>query len=321
MVVIIKYYLVDSENVNDNWLMLLDLSDETDKIIVFYTKNSPHMSYSSVIKLLGCTREIKFEECNAGNNALDFQLISYLGYLMKNEELKDSEFIVMSNDTGYDPAVNFWKKRDFPVNRINVNYCKLALQRQKEAALRLAEQSNSVEVQSTEDFSGEESHPGSSAEELPFKDRPEEVSSSICPEPLKEVPASQKPCSFDKEEVDALINCLGKDNLIAIHETLVHVYGQKQGQNIYKTVKDKSYSFAPETLSRKDKVHYFTDIIFSHSDLDDPGNFLDFLEKNKDKSKNLNGVRSAITKAYGNNIGMKYYSLFKPYFKTISALK
>ena len=43
MVVIIKYYLVDSENVNDNWLMLLDLSDETDKIIVFYTKNSPHM--------------------------------------------------------------------------------------------------------------------------------------------------------------------------------------------------------------------------------------------------------------------------------------
>ena len=122
MVVIIKYYLVDSENVNDNWLMLLDLSDETDKIIVFYTKNSPHMSYSSVIKLLGCTREIKFEECNAGNNALDFQLISYLGYLMKNEELKDSEFIVMSNDTGYDPAVNFWKKRGFPVNRINVNY-------------------------------------------------------------------------------------------------------------------------------------------------------------------------------------------------------
>ena len=102
MVVIIKYYLVDSENVNDNWLMLLDLSDETDKIIVFYTKNSPHMSYSSVIKLLGCTREIKFEECNAGNNALDFQLISYLGYLMKNEELKDSEFIVMSNDTGYE---------------------------------------------------------------------------------------------------------------------------------------------------------------------------------------------------------------------------
>ena len=45
MVTAIKYYLVDSENVNDNWLMLFDMIDETDNIIVFYTKNSPHMSY------------------------------------------------------------------------------------------------------------------------------------------------------------------------------------------------------------------------------------------------------------------------------------
>ena len=170
MVVIIKYYLVDSENVNDNWLMLLDLSDETDKIIVFYTKNSPHMSYSSVIKLLGCTREIKFEECNAGNNALDFQLISYLGYLMKNEELKDSEFIVMSNDTGYDPAVNIWeKKRHFLVNRINVKLLQISLCNDRKKRL-FAWQNNPIlsrcNLQKT--FSGEESHPGSSAEELPF---------------------------------------------------------------------------------------------------------------------------------------------------------
>lgn len=52
MVIKIKHYLVDSENVNDNWLMLLELADEKDEMIIFYTKNSPHMSYSSVIKLL-----------------------------------------------------------------------------------------------------------------------------------------------------------------------------------------------------------------------------------------------------------------------------
>lgn len=62
MVVIIKYYLVDSENVNDNWLMLLDLSDETDKIIVFYTKNSPHMSYSTVIKLLDVLAKLNLKK-------------------------------------------------------------------------------------------------------------------------------------------------------------------------------------------------------------------------------------------------------------------
>jgi hypothetical protein len=34
-----------------------------------------------------------------------------------------------------------------------------------------------------------------------------------------------------------------------------------------------------------------------------------------------NGIRSAITKSYGETDGLKYYSLFKPYFKIISALK
>ena len=133
MVIKIKHYLVDSENVNDNWLMLLELADEKDEMIIFYTKNSPHMSYSSVIKLLQQRRTLQFEECYEGQNALDFQLISYLGYLIGKDEDKTSEFIVMSNDTGFDPAVRYWKQKGFLVNRINVNYCKLTLQRHKEA--------------------------------------------------------------------------------------------------------------------------------------------------------------------------------------------
>ena len=34
-----RHYLVDSENVNDNWLMLLEFTEMTDDIIVFYTDN------------------------------------------------------------------------------------------------------------------------------------------------------------------------------------------------------------------------------------------------------------------------------------------
>ena len=50
--IIIRHFLVDSENVNDNWLMLFDMADEDDEIVVFYTKKSPHMSYMSVIRLI-----------------------------------------------------------------------------------------------------------------------------------------------------------------------------------------------------------------------------------------------------------------------------
>ena len=118
MVIIIRHFLVDSENVNDNWLMLFDMADEDDEIIVFYTKKSPHMSYMSVIRLMENNKiNIRFEESYEGTNALDFQLVSYMGYLMgcagsfsenkcdaASAESCADEYIIMSNDTGYDPA-------------------------------------------------------------------------------------------------------------------------------------------------------------------------------------------------------------------------
>ena len=41
------------------------------------------------------------------------------------------EYIIMSNDTGYDPAVRFWKDKGYAVRRFNVNFCKQAVQRRK----------------------------------------------------------------------------------------------------------------------------------------------------------------------------------------------
>ena len=54
----------------------------------------------------------------------------------------------------------------------------------------------------------------------------------------------------------------------------------------------ESLSFAWIT---KFPLERFTGIIFAHSDINDPGNFVDFLENNKNKTKNLNGIRSAIS--------------------------
>ena len=327
--VIIRYYLVDSENVNDNWLMLFDMAEETDEIIVFYTKKSPHMSYMSVIKLIeNDQRKIKFEECFEGNNALDFQLISYMGYLMgsdaaaksnSSESHEDNEYIVMSNDTGYDPAIQFWKKKGFSVKRINVNFCKLALQKQKEVTYEVIEDPQPQDTVNNIDIDQKSK---SVNDNITVQ---ADIKSKSSSQPKGEVhidtSESDVMYDFNKSEVDTFINCLGRDNLSALHETLVHVYGVKPGQEIYKTRKDKTYSFATEDLSRGEKVGHFTSIIFAHSDITDPGDFVDFLEKNRKKTKNLNGIRAAITKAFGDSNGMKYYSLFKPYFKIISALK
>lgn len=382
--IIIRHFLVDSENVNDNWLMLFDMADEDDEIVVFYTKKSPHMSYMSVIRLIENNKiNIRFEECYEGTNALDFQLVSYMGYLMgcagsfsenkcdaASAESCADEYIIMSNDTGYDPAVRFWKDKGFAVRRFNVNFCKQAVQRRKNIKYQVvadipskedtantntdndaitAKSYNLNELIEGNHSSYTDSEPLSDElstnedlpsidklmtnDDLPFTDEQAPNNNSnkneaaeakalmdtIDTSDISEVSAASE--DFDHFEVDSFLNCMGKDNLLKLHETLVHVYGMKQGQIIYKTIKDKSYSFTPEKLTRKKKVERFTGIIFAHSDINDPGNFVDFLEKNKNKTKNLNGIRSAITKSYGETDGLKYYSLFKPYFKIISALK
>lgn len=376
--IIIRHFLVDSENVNDNWLMLFDMADEDDEIIVFYTKKSPHMSYMSVIRLMENNKiNIRFEESYEGTNALDFQLVSYMGYLMgcagsfsenkcdtASAESCADEYIIMSNDTGYDPAVRFWKDKGFAVRRFNVNFCKQAVQRRKNIKYQVvadipskednvnnntdtdtdaitAKSYNLNELIDGNHSSYTDSEPLgdelATNDDLPFtdeqtphngsgnssnKNEADEAKSStdsIDTSDISEVSAVSE--DFDHFEVDSFLNCMGKDNLLKLHETLVHVYGMKQGQTIYKTIKDKSYSYMPEKLTRIKKVERFTGIIFAHSDINDPGNFVDFLEKNKNKTKNLNGIRSAITKSYGETDGLKYYSLFKPYFKIISALK
>lgn len=378
MVIIIRHFLVDSENVNDNWLMLFDMADEDDEIVVFYTKKSPHMSYMSVIRLMENNKiNIRFEESYEGTNALDFQLVSYMGYLMgctgsfsenkcdaASAESCADEYIIMSNDTGYDPAVRFWKDKGFAVRRFNVNFCKQAVQRRKNIKYQVvadipskednvnnntdtdtdaitAKSYNLNELIDGNHSSYTDSEPLgdelATNDDLPFtdeqtphngsgnssnKNEADEAKSStdsIDASDISEVSAVSE--DFDHFEVDSFLNCMGKDNLLKLHETLVHVYGMKQGQTIYKTIKDKSYSYTPEKLTRIKKVERFTGIIFAHSDINDPGDFVDFLEKNKNKTKNLNGIRSAITKSYGETDGLKYYSLFKPYFKIISALK
>ena len=111
-----KHYLIDSENVGDFWIPLLELPAQETELIVFYTKNSPHMSYDSLIKLKQSDRTVIFIKCYEGTNALDFQLCSELGYRIAMNE--DDDFIIVTNDTGYDAAVKYWRHKNYSVKRI-----------------------------------------------------------------------------------------------------------------------------------------------------------------------------------------------------------
>lgn len=126
-----KIYLVDSENVGDIWVPLLVASQPDEEVIVFYTQKSPHMNYENVRLLKETDKEAKFIKCFEGSNALDFQLVTQLGYLLC--ENQENSYVIISNDTGFDAAVRYWKQRNMPVQRLSGKELSRRLQQKAKA--------------------------------------------------------------------------------------------------------------------------------------------------------------------------------------------
>ncbi len=134
-----KIYLVDSENVGDIWVPLLVSSQEDDEVLVFYTTKSPHMNYENVRMLKETEKEADFIKCFEGSNALDFQLESELGYRLSQNA--DREYVIVSNDTGFDAAVRYWSTRKMPVSRLSGKECHRMLTEKKQ---RVAKESGAA---------------------------------------------------------------------------------------------------------------------------------------------------------------------------------
>ena len=63
--------------------------------------------------------QIRLFKTGTGKNALDFQLSSLLGYVIKENEGYEDEFIIVSRDTGFDAVLEFWKNRGIKLSRVH----------------------------------------------------------------------------------------------------------------------------------------------------------------------------------------------------------
>lgn len=107
-----KYYLIDTENVGDRWLDLPDQAGKKDHIISFYTEHHSNHLEKYLIKQVH-NPKIVWLECAAGNNALDYQLIGVLSYLIAKHP--KASYCIYSNDTDYQETVDFWKSRGIEI--------------------------------------------------------------------------------------------------------------------------------------------------------------------------------------------------------------
>lgn len=102
-------YLVDFENVTSAGISGIQRLTKEDKVYIFYTVNASNMSFAAHMNLLSSPAEvIYYNVTSGGKNALDFQLSSFLGYLISKGE--DKDFYIISNDKGYDHVKNFWER-------------------------------------------------------------------------------------------------------------------------------------------------------------------------------------------------------------------
>ncbi len=109
-------YLVDYENVNADSFMGLEQLDDDDIVVVFYSERCNKLPFSLHNRIIASKKQIEYMEAqNGSKNSLDFQLATYLGYLVAKN--KECGYVIVSCDSGFNALINFWKKENVSIAR------------------------------------------------------------------------------------------------------------------------------------------------------------------------------------------------------------
>ena len=128
-------YLVDYENVGADYIRTFidtyeahtedddDYDDYygNDKLIIFYSEQCPSIPLDLVENFINKKLDVRCKQSTVGTkNALDFQLSSYLGFMIGSNSSAD-KYIIISNDKGYDCICDFWKSNfGITVERLSI---------------------------------------------------------------------------------------------------------------------------------------------------------------------------------------------------------
>ena len=103
-------FLIDYENVTSAGIEGIDKLSESDRVYIFYTQAQQSISFDMHRAILNTRAKVNyFSVANGGKNALDFQLASFLGYLVAVSE--DKCIFVVSGDKGFQFIWRFWERQ------------------------------------------------------------------------------------------------------------------------------------------------------------------------------------------------------------------
>lgn len=142
-----RYFLIDTENVGDRWQEMLEKQKKRDNMIVFYTHNHSRSLEEFIVQHVHDPR-FTWLECAAGNNALDYQLIGVLSYLITKQA--GSEYHIVSNDKDYEATIEFWKDRGIDIWQDGVDTARPKAEKQAEKMAKPGKSRKKKKIKKTE---------------------------------------------------------------------------------------------------------------------------------------------------------------------------
>ena len=289
------FYLIDYENVNKDGMRGISQLTQSDTVCIFYSENASTMTFDLHERINQSKAHITFEKVDVkSKNALDFQLVSYLGYLIATNP--DEQFTIISKDTGYRAATRFWQLRDVTITQMH-DLTEIPVV--------------SPMIEHTEPET-EETLP----EETPVE--PVIAADPVVNTPVTPTVVSAEAFIHSDEGKKVIEELIAKNRTkLELNNALVKKYGSTRGGEIYNQVKSLVKSEpAPEpavTSSKNDKEPVAT---VSSAD--------SFLSAQKDeeeiramisKYKTKQGLNNALIKKFGNSRGGEIYKKIKPLLK------
>lgn len=104
-------YLVDFENVHSEGFKGAEMLSENDECYIFYSANANALSFELHQKICECKAKFYYKMVDtSGKNALDFQLVTFLGYLVAKRP--DEHFYIVTGDKMFSCATDYWCKEN-----------------------------------------------------------------------------------------------------------------------------------------------------------------------------------------------------------------
>lgn len=200
-------YLIDYENVNTDGLNGISRLSAEDTVIIFYSENADRMTFGLHRRLNESKATIDIRKVDVGgSNALDFQLGTYLGYLIALN--RDEQYCIVSNDRGYNHVANFWGKQKVKVQVISeissVKAEQARLEQQRAAQQRAEQQRAEQARQAQQKAEQAKTEPAKAEPPKPEAPKPEQPRAEA-PKPQQakaEEPKTEEPLCLEAPKLE-----------------------------------------------------------------------------------------------------------------------